>query len=69
VSSSRVSYASRPDSTPEAELSALAAIYEFALLNSQAKRGGPHDLTSDSTKQRTTSPDKRGKENADLHGN
>jgi hypothetical protein len=69
VSSSRVSYASRPDSTPEAELSALAAIYEFALLKSQAKRGGPHDLTSDSPKKRTTRQDKRGRENADLHSN
>jgi hypothetical protein len=62
-------YASRPDTTPEAELTALTAIYTLVLSNSQAVRGGTHDLTNESTKKRTTGPDKKGKDNADIHGN
>ncbi len=44
-----IAYTPRPDATPEAELDALAKIYKFALFDSQARRGDPHDLTNDST--------------------
>ena len=46
----RITYTPRADATPEAELSALAAIYTLVLSNSQAKRGGTHDLTNESIK-------------------
>jgi hypothetical protein len=39
----------RPDATPEAELNALANVYRYVLFNSQARRGGPHDLTNQTT--------------------
>ena len=65
----RVTYIPHPDTAPEAELSALAAIYTLVLSNSQAKRGGTNDLTNESTKKRTTGPGKKGKDNADIHGN
>ena len=64
-----VIYRSRPDATPEAELGALTAIYKFVLFGSQASKGGPHDLTNDSTEECTTRQDKKGMQNADLHGN
>jgi hypothetical protein len=67
MNSSGIVYRSRADVTPEAELDALAAVYKF-LIDSQARRGGPHDLIKDSTKECTTSQDKKGMQNADLHG-
>jgi hypothetical protein len=39
----------RPDDTPEAELNVFANVYRYVLFNSQAKRGGPHDLTNQTT--------------------
>ncbi len=63
-----IAYTPRPDATPEAELDALAAVYKFVLFDSQANRGGPHDLTSDSMKECRTRPDKKGRDSADLHG-
>jgi hypothetical protein len=69
VADVRITYAPRPDATPELELSVLAAVYKFVLFDSRANEGGPHDLTSDPTKECATSQDKKGKENADLHGN
>jgi hypothetical protein len=45
MSSQRITYAPRPDATPEAELAALVATYKFVLFGSQASKGGPHDLT------------------------
>jgi hypothetical protein len=69
VSTPRITYTPRADATPEAELSALAAIYTLVLSNSQAKRGGTHDLTNESIKKRTTGPGKKGKDNADIHSN
>ena len=57
-----------PGTTPEAELSVLAAVYKFVLFESQANKGGPYGLTGHPTKECTTRPDKKGKENADLHG-
>jgi hypothetical protein len=49
VDNPRVTYTPHPDTAPEAELSALAAIYKLVLSNSQAKRGDPHDLTNNTT--------------------
>jgi hypothetical protein len=37
--------------------------------NSQTSKGGSDDLTADSTKECTTRQAKKGKENADVHGN
>ena len=34
-----------------------------------AKKGEQHDLTNDSTKKWIAGPDKKGKGNANLHGN
>ena len=45
----RVTYTPHPDTAPEAELSALAAIYTLVLSNSQAKRGGRHGLRNKTT--------------------
>ena len=42
-------YTSRPDATPEAELNALANVYRYVLFDSQARRGGTHDLTNKTT--------------------
>jgi len=57
-----------PDATTESELSVLATVYKFVLFDSQARRGDSHDLTNESMKKRETEPDKKGKDNADLHG-
>jgi hypothetical protein len=69
MSSSRITYTPHPGITPEGEVSALAAIYKFVLFGSQTSKGGPDDLTKDSIKECTTSQDKKGTQNADLHGN
>jgi hypothetical protein len=69
VSSPQITRAPHPSATPEAELSALAALYRFVLFDSQAKRGGSHDLMNEVAKKRTTSTDKKGTDNADIHGN
>jgi hypothetical protein len=45
----RITYTPRPDATLEAELNALANIYRYVLFNSQARRGGTHDLTNKTT--------------------
>jgi hypothetical protein len=63
-----ITYAPRPDATPEGELDALAAVYKFCLFDSQVSKGGLHDLTGNSTVEYTTRPDKKGMQNADLHG-
>jgi hypothetical protein len=42
-------YTSRPNTTMEAELNALATCYRYVLFDSQARRGGPHDLTNKTT--------------------
>jgi hypothetical protein len=64
MSSARIIYVPRPGATPEAQLNALAEIYKFVLFDSQARKGGPHDLTSGSTKKWTTEPrnEQKGKE-------
>ena len=49
MDSPRITYISRPDATPEAELDALAACYRYGLFSSQERRGGPHDLTNKTT--------------------
>ncbi len=61
----RVIYTPRPDATPEAELSALAAVYRFLLI----EKGESNDLTGTSTKEWTTSQDKKGSNHAYIHGN
>jgi hypothetical protein len=64
MDSPRITYICHPDATPESELDALAAVYSFVLFDSQARRGGPHDLTSGPTKKWTTKPrnEQKGKE-------
>jgi hypothetical protein len=64
MDSPRLTYSPRPDTTPEAEVNALASVYRFLLL----EKGESNDLTGTSTKEWTTSQDKRGIENADIHG-
>jgi hypothetical protein len=48
----RVVYRARDFAMPEAELSALAVIYRFVLFDSQAIKGGPHDVAADWQKQK-----------------
>jgi hypothetical protein len=64
MDSSHLTYSPRPDTTPEADVSALASVYRFLLL----EKGESNDLTGTSTKEWTTSQDKKGTENADIHG-
>jgi hypothetical protein len=64
MDSPRLTYSPRPDTTPEAEVSALASVYRFLLL----EKGESNDLTGTSTKECTISQDTKGKDNADLHG-
>jgi hypothetical protein len=47
--SARITYSQRPDATSEAELAVLAAVYKFVLFDSQAIKGGPHDLMHKTT--------------------
>jgi hypothetical protein len=68
TSKARIMYVPRPDATPESELNTLVAVYKFVLFDSQTRRGGLHDLTDDSTNKQTTRQEKKGKENADIHG-
>jgi hypothetical protein len=42
-------YTSRPNTTMEAELNALANVYRYVLFDLQATRGGPRDLTNKTT--------------------
>jgi hypothetical protein len=64
----QIAYTPHAGTTPEAELNALAAVYKFILSDSQASKGGSHDLTNDSTKECMTSQAKKGQDNANLHG-
>jgi hypothetical protein len=63
MGSPRITYVARPNATPEAELAVLASVYKFVLFDSQARRGGPHDLTNKTTTEhvgkRTTEHRKR----------
>jgi hypothetical protein len=68
TSEAQITYRPRAGTTPEVELTALAAVYRFLLL----EKGDRHDLMNDSTKKWTTSPDKpseEGQEIADVHRN
>ena len=65
MTSPRITYSPRPDATPEAEHSALAAVYRFLVL----EKGESNDLTGTSTKECTTRPEKKGTNNADVHRN
>jgi hypothetical protein len=54
MSDPAITYAPRPDATPEAEISALAAIYKLCISSHAKKRGhlldkgGPDDARKDS---------------------
>ena len=52
MSNTHIVYTSHPAGTPEAELSALAAVYKFILFASQASKGGSHDVATDGRKQK-----------------
>ena len=69
MASLHITYTSSHEVTAEAELAALVAVYSFVLLNSQASKGGPDDLTQNVTKECTTRPEKKGTDNADVHRN
>jgi hypothetical protein len=52
MSSPCITYTQRSDATLEAELSALANVYRYVLFDSQASKGGPHDVATDERKQK-----------------
>jgi hypothetical protein len=54
VNSPRFTYTSRPDATPEAELSALAAVYRFILDSHAKKMAAEPDSCSDAAIVRHT---------------
>jgi hypothetical protein len=64
MSSPCITYTQRSDAALDAELNALANVYRYVLFDSQARRGGSHELTSGSTKKWTTKPrnEQKGKE-------
>jgi hypothetical protein len=59
-----IAYRPRADTTPEGVLAALVANYRILML----QKGDRNDLTGTSTNECTTSQDKKGKKNADIHG-
>ena len=64
----RIVYTQCRGTSPQDERDALCAVLKFVLFDSQANKGGSHDLTGDTTKECTARPDKKGTQNADLHG-
>jgi hypothetical protein len=50
MSSPRISYATRPDATPEAELGALAAVFRFVLDCHAKKEAAPENRPEDARK-------------------
>ncbi len=54
--------------SPEEAARLRSAAWSFVFQCWNAKKGEQHDLTGSSTKECTTRPDKKGKDNADLHG-
>jgi hypothetical protein len=46
VISARTVYRPQTDATAHQELEALTAVYRFILFDSEASKGGPHDLTN-----------------------
>jgi hypothetical protein len=48
----RLTYTPHPDATPEAQLKVLANVYRYVLFDSQASKGGPHDVATDERKQK-----------------
>ena len=59
-----ITYTPRHNASAEEEISALAAVYRFLVL----EKGDRNDLTGIWTKECMTSQDKKGNENAYLHG-
>ena len=47
MSSTRITYAPRPDATPEAEISALAAIYKLCISSHERKEAAPESRLDD----------------------
>ncbi len=50
MSEPAITYAPRPDATPEGEMSALAKIYEYVLNCSNAKEAAPESRPEDARK-------------------
>jgi hypothetical protein len=50
MDSPRITYTSRPDATPEAELNVLANVYRFILDCHAKKKGGPAKTALDDRK-------------------
>ena len=50
MNSPRITYTSRPDATPEAELNVLANVYRFILDCHAKKKGGPAKTALDDRK-------------------
>jgi hypothetical protein len=50
MSSTRISYAPRPDATPESEVSALANVYKLVLDCRAKKEAAPESRPEDGTK-------------------
>ncbi len=50
MNSPRITYTSRPDATPEAELNVLANVYRFILGCHAKKKGGPAKTALDDRK-------------------
>jgi hypothetical protein len=50
MSSTRITYAPRPDATPEAEISALAAIYKLCISSHERKEAAPESRPDDRNK-------------------
>jgi hypothetical protein len=65
MDSPSLTYTPRPDSTPEAEVNALASVYRFLLL----EKGDRHDLTSEAaTQAEGANQGKKGTENDAVGG-
>ncbi len=57
MSNVRITYAPRPDATPETEAAALAAVYHFLLDQHAKKKGGVLSTAPNDRKARTADAD------------
>jgi hypothetical protein len=67
-SAQHITVKSLSSSSPEQDRDTRARAWAFVFESWHTKKGDHHDLTSDSTKNPTTSTDKKGTGNADIHG-
>jgi hypothetical protein len=51
IGGTRISYAPRPDTTPEAELNALAAVYKYCIRKHQERKEGDAATAPDEAKK------------------